>query len=136
METEAAEGLLENAVVASGTGGGDVIVGAHEPQVHGQKGAAHVGDGERYTEWVHLPVALQQHTTTAQHNLTGSKIRELTVSNCTRYRQEKVVAFESSCTKVGCRLKTLETGNHSMTNAQLLLICAASCLWGVPHSCR
>ncbi|KAA6420822.1 MAG: hypothetical protein FRX49_09211 [Trebouxia sp. A1-2] len=39
-------GLLEYAVVAGGTGGGDVVVGAHEPQVHGQQRAAHVGDGK------------------------------------------------------------------------------------------
>ena len=49
-------GLLEYAVVASGAGGGDVVVGPHEAQVHGQQCAAHVGDGKRYAEGVHLAV--------------------------------------------------------------------------------
>lgn len=51
-------GLLEYAVVAGGTGGGDVVVGAHEAQVHGQQRAAHVGDGKWYTEGIHLAVRL------------------------------------------------------------------------------
>ena len=51
-------GLLEYAVIASGTGGGDVVVGPHEAQVHGQQRAAHVGDGKWYTEGVHLAVRL------------------------------------------------------------------------------
>jgi hypothetical protein len=49
-------GLLEYAVVAGGAGGGDVVVRPHEAQVHGQQGAAHVGDGKWYTEGVHLAV--------------------------------------------------------------------------------
>ncbi len=51
-------GLLEYTVIAGGTGGGDVVVGAHEAQVHGQQRAAHVGYGKWYTEGVHLAVGL------------------------------------------------------------------------------
>ncbi len=49
-------GLLEYTVVAGGACSGDVVVGPHEAQVHGQQRAAHVGDGKRYTEGVHLAV--------------------------------------------------------------------------------
>lgn len=48
--------ILEDAVVSGGTGGGDVVVGPHEAQVHGQQGAAGVGDAERDAEGIHLAV--------------------------------------------------------------------------------
>mmetsp|Transcript_4603 Transcript_4603/g.8709 ORF Transcript_4603/g.8709 Transcript_4603/m.8709 type:complete len:344 (+) Transcript_4603:466-1497(+) len=43
-----------DAVVAAGAGGGARVVGAHEAEVHGQQGRAHVCDGERDAEGVHL----------------------------------------------------------------------------------
>ena len=55
-------GLLEDAIVASGAGGGDVVVGPHEAQVHGQQGTAHVGDGKWYAEGIHLLERLHAHT--------------------------------------------------------------------------
>ena len=54
--------LLKDAVIAGGAGGGDVVVRAHEAQVHGQQGAAHIGDGKGYAEGIHLLERLHAHT--------------------------------------------------------------------------
>ena len=53
---------LEDAVVASSAGCGDVVVGTHEAHIHGQKGTAGVGYAEGYAEGTHLAVGLQHHT--------------------------------------------------------------------------
>ena len=47
---------VEDAKVAGRARGGDGVVRAHEPQVHRGQRAAHVGDGERNAERVHLLV--------------------------------------------------------------------------------
>lgn len=53
---------LEDAVVSSGAGCRDVVVGSHEAHLHCQKGTAGVGYAEGYAEGAHLAVGLQHHT--------------------------------------------------------------------------
>ena len=69
--------LLEDAVIASSTGCGDIVVRAHEAQVHGQERTAHVGDGKGYAEGIHLLERLQAWTRTAQQ-----AVKPVNVSDC------------------------------------------------------